>query len=130
VGAAISERVERLKGIRIRRGVLTKQSQAARDRQYGQLRASRFLGHLEADLQVFDSIGEDGELSAEVESLRDRVRALESVISEAEIGQRTRRALNAVNLFAGRLMPSLDAETPNDPVSFSDTELSGPWLKA
>jgi hypothetical protein len=124
VGAAISEQVERLKGIRIRQGALTKHSQAARDRQYGQLRASRFLGHLEADLQVFDSIGQDGELSAEVESLRDRVRDLERVISEAEIGLRMRRALGAVNLFAGRLMPSLDAETPNDPVSLSDTELT------
>ena len=123
VSAAILEQVERLKGIRIRQGALTKQSQAARDRQYAQLRASRFLGHLEADLQVFDSIGQDGELSAEVESLRDRAMALERVISEAEIGLRVRRALNAVNLFAGRLMPSLDAETPNDPVSLSDTEL-------
>jgi hypothetical protein len=124
VSAAISEQVERLKSIRIRQGALTKQSQAARDRQYGQLRASRFLGHLEADLQVFDSIGQDGELSDEVGSLRNRVRSLGSLISEAEIGLRMRRALNAVNLFAGRLMPALDAETPNDPVSLSETELT------
>jgi hypothetical protein len=124
VGAAISEQVERLRGIRIRQGALTKQSQAARDRQYAQLRASRFLGHLEADLQVFDSIGQDGELSAEVASLRDRARELERVISEAEIQRRTKLALNAVNLFGGRLMPLLDAETPNDPVSLSDTELT------
>jgi uncharacterized protein DUF3732 len=124
VGAAIAERTERLKGIRIRRGALTKQSQAARDRQYSQLRASRFLGHLEADLQVFDSIGQDGELASEVNSLKGRVAALERVISEAEIGARTRRALAAVNLFAGRLMPLLDAEKPNDPVSLSDTELT------
>jgi hypothetical protein len=48
--------------------------------QYAQLRASRFLGHLKADLQVFDSIGQDGELSAEVASLRDRAQALERVI--------------------------------------------------
>jgi len=124
VGAAISEQVERLKGIRIRQGALTKQSREARERQYGQLRASRFLGHLEADLQVFDSIGQDGELATEVESLRERVRALERVISEAEIMVRTKRALNAVNLLAGRLMPSLDAESPNDPVSLSETELT------
>jgi hypothetical protein len=123
VGAAISEQVERLRGIRIRQGALTKQSQAARDRQYAQLRASRFLGHLEADLQVFDSIGQDGELSAEVAILKDRVGILERVISEAEIQLRVRRALNAVNLFGGRLMPLLDAETPNDPLSLSDTEL-------
>jgi hypothetical protein len=124
VGAALSEQVERLKGIRIRQGALTKQSQAARDRQYAQLRASRFLGHLEADLTVFDSIGQDGELSSEVQSLQERVKALERVISEAEIGQRMRRAMSSVNLFAGRLMPSLDAETPNDPVSLSETELT------
>jgi len=124
VSAAISEQVERLKGIRIRQSALTKQSQAARERQYAQMRASRFVGHLEADLKVFDSIGQDGELASEVASLRDRVRALERIISEAEIGQRLRRALNQVNLFSGRLMPSLDAESPNDPVSLSDTELT------
>lgn len=124
VSAAISEQIERLKGIRIRRSALTKQSQAARERQYAQMRASRFVGHLEADLKVFDSIGQDGELSSEVTSLRERVRALERIISEAEIGQRLRRALNQVNLFAGRLMPYLDAESPNDPVSLSDTELT------
>ncbi len=124
VSTAISEQVERLKGIRIRQSALTKQSQAARDRQYAQMRASRFLGHLEADLNVFDSIGQDGELSAEVASLRERVREIERVISEAEIGKRMRRALDSVNLFTGRLMPLLDAETPNDPVSLSETELT------
>lgn len=93
-------------------------------RQYAQMRASRFLGNLEADLNVFDSIGQDGELSAEVASLRERVRAPESVISDAEIGERLRRAFNSVNLFTRRLMPLLDVETPNDPVSPSDTELT------
>lgn len=74
------------------------------------MRASRFVGHLEADLSVFDSIGQDGELMSEVSSLRERVAALERVISDAEIFTRTRRALSFVNLFAGRLMPLLDAE--------------------
>jgi uncharacterized protein DUF3732 len=122
--AAMSDQVEHLKGIRIRQAALTKMSQAARDRQYSQLRASRFLGHLEADIQVFDSIGQDGELSAEVESLKEQVKALERIVSEAEIGSRLRRALGTVNLFAGRLMPFLDAETPNDPISLSETELT------
>jgi hypothetical protein len=124
VKSAISEQVERLRGIRIRQSALTKQSQAARDRQYSQLRASRFLGHLDADLQVFDSIGQDGDLVSEVESLRGRVNELEQKISESEIAARTRRALAAVNLLAGRLMPLLDAETPNDPISLSETELT------
>lgn len=124
VKTTIAEQVERLRGIRIRQSALTQQSQSARDRQYNQMRASRFVGHLEADLTVFDSIGQDGELMSEVLSLRERVAALERVISDAEIFARTRRALSFVNLFAGRLMPLLDAETPNDPVSLSETELS------
>lgn len=37
VSTAISEQVERLKGIRMRQAALTKQSQAARDRQYAQM---------------------------------------------------------------------------------------------
>jgi len=124
VKTTIAEQVERLRGIRIRQGALTQQSQSARDRQYNQMRASRFVGHLEADLAVFDSIGQDGELMSEVSSLRERVTALERLISDGEIFARTRRALSMVNLFAGRLMPLLDAEAPNDPVSLSDTELS------
>ena len=122
--AAISDQLEHLRGIRIRQAALTAASQVARDRQYSRLRASRFLGHLEADLQVFDSIGHDGELSAEVDSLKDRVRSLERAVSEAEIGARTRRALGTVNLLAGRLMPFLDSEFPDDAISLSETELT------
>lgn len=124
VKAAISEHVEHLRGIRIRQEALTKASQAARDRQYSEQRALRFVGHLEADLQVLDTVGTDGELSEEVAQLQERVKSLERVVSEAEIGSRTRRALSSVNLFAGRLMPFLDAESPNDPVSLSETELT------
>jgi hypothetical protein len=124
VRASVSQQVERLRGIRIRQSALTQRSQEARDVQLSQMRASHFLGHLEADLKVLDSVGNDGDLSTEVESLRARVQGLERSISQAEVNSRTRRALGRVNLFAGRLLPLLDAETPNDPMSVSDTELT------
>ena len=121
---AISAQTEKLRGIRIRQTSLSHQSAEARAAQYSILAASRFLGRLEADLKTFESLGQDSELQSEVGSLRDRVNALAREISDAEIGQRTRRALDAVNLNAGRLMPLLDAERPNDPISLSDQELT------
>jgi hypothetical protein len=124
VRGAIAEQTERLRGIRIRQSALTQRSQEAQRRQYSVLAASRFLGRLESELRTLDTIGQDGELSAEVDTLRERVRALEKQISEAEVAARTRRALNTVNLNAGRIIPLLDAERPDDPISLSDTELT------
>jgi DNA repair exonuclease SbcCD ATPase subunit len=124
VRSGIAEQTERLRGIRIRQSALTQQSEGAQRRQYSVLAASRFLGRLESELRTLDTIGQDGELSAEVESLRERVQILEKLISQAEVTARTRRALNTVNLNAGRIIPLLDAERPEDPISLSETELT------
>lgn len=124
VRTSVSQNTEKLQGIRIRRAALESQSDQAQRRQYSVLAASRFLGRLESDLKTLESVGEDGGLRSEVEALRDRVRTLERQVSEADIAQRLRRALDAVNLNAGRLIPLLDAERPNDPVLLSDSELT------
>lgn len=122
--ALVTEQVERLNGVNIRQRALTQQSAEARSEHYGMLAASRFLGRLEADLATFESVGQDGELAEEVETLRRRVSDLEKLVSKAQVTQRTQRALNAVDLNAGRLMPFLDAERPNDPIALSDAELT------
>ena len=59
-----------------------------------------------------------------MENLQERVRALQGQVAEADIQARVRRALAAVNLNAGRLLPLLDAEHPNNPISLSETELT------
>jgi Protein of unknown function (DUF3732) len=124
VRSQIAQFAERLAGIRIRQAALETQSENARQQQYSRLAASRFIGRLESDLKTLASVGQDGELTAEVQSLRDRVLALQRQVAEAEIQTRMRRALSAVNLAAGRLLPLLDAERPNDPLSLSETELT------
>ena len=48
----------------------------------------------------------------------------ERLVSEADMARRLRAALDAVNLNAGRLIPLLDAERPNDPIFLSDSELT------
>jgi regulator of replication initiation timing len=124
VRSQIGQSTERLAGIRIRQTALETQSESARRQQYSRLAASRFTGRLESDLKTLASVGQDGELTAEVATLRDRVLALQRMVAEAEIQTRMRRALGAVNLMAGRILPLLDAERPNDPLSLSETELT------
>lgn len=84
----------------------------------------RFVGSLETALHTYDRLGQDGYLSAEVERLSERVRALAAEIAAANIDQRKQRALKMVNTNAGRLLPHLDCERPDDPVSLNIDELT------
>jgi hypothetical protein len=124
VRTAALQNTEKLQGVRIRRSALESHSAQARQRQYSVLAASRFLGRLESDLRVLESVGESGALRSEVESLREAVEALERLVSEADMNRRLRSALDAVNLNAGRLIPLLDAERPNDPIQLMESELT------
>jgi DNA repair ATPase RecN len=120
----VSQYTERLTGIRIRQNALETHSENAQRQQYSRLAASRFIGRLESDLKMLESVGQDGDLTAEVEDLRERVRVLQRRVSEADIQTRMKRALSAVNLAAGRLLPYLDAEEPDNPISLSESELT------
>ena len=124
VRSAIGSTAERLAGVQSRRRALEQRSREARDRQFSTIATARFVGNLESDIRTYESLRTDGELQNEVRELRSRAQQLENEISENEITRRTDRALGIVNLNAGRLIPDLDAERPNDPVSISLTELS------
>ncbi|OGN89436.1 MAG: hypothetical protein A2Z74_06640, partial [Chloroflexi bacterium RBG_13_46_9] len=87
---------EKLRGIQIRREALEQRSDEAKQTQYDSLRASRFIGNLEQSLHTYARIGTDSELDNEVRKLRERVNALEREISEEEVENKRKRALNAV----------------------------------
>jgi hypothetical protein len=116
--------LEKLRGIRIRRQALERTSEDAKQRQYDSLKVSRFIGNLEQSLQTYARIGFDSELDQEVADLQERVNSLEKDIAEEEIRARTTRALRAVSANAEKLMPSLDAERPNDPLGLSIQDLT------
>ena len=120
----LQSEVERLRGVRIRRERLEKTSDEAKQRQYDSLKVSRFIGNVEQSLQTYARIGFDSELDREVAELQDKVTALEREIAEQEIKARTARALKAVSANAEKLMPSLDAERPNDPLTLSIQDLT------
>jgi len=124
VQTAVQELSEKLKAVQFRRQALANSSSEARQSQYRTSQMQRFVGSLETALHTYDRLGQDGDLSAEVERLSERVRALAAEIAAANIDQRKQRALKMVNTNAGRLLPHLDCERPDDPVSLNIDELT------
>ena len=115
---------EKLRGIRIRREALERRSEEAQQRQDHSLKTSRFIGNLEQSLQTYERLGKDSELSYEISELRQRVNLLETEISQAGVEAKTNRALDAIRSNAEKLLPFLDLERPNDPISLSIADLT------
>jgi hypothetical protein len=115
---------ERLEAVQIRRGALTQRSSAARDQQYQARKIERFIGNLESALALYERVGEDSALAAEVASIRERVEQLRKEVNAADTEARTKRALKMVNGIAGKLLPRLDVERPDDPMELVIDDLT------
>lgn len=120
----VNQTSERLKAIQVRRDALIGRSGEARSRQYQAQKAERFVGNLENALELQRRIGRDAGMKAEIEALRVRVQALLGELRAEDIEGRKRRALQIVNANAGRLLPGLDAERPDAPISLEPDDLT------
>lgn len=124
VQADVFEASEKLKAIQIRKAALSQRSQEANTLQYQTKMAERFIGKLENALHLQRRLGEDGGLRAQVDELKDKFKALGEELRRENLEDRKRRALQRVNANAGRLMPLLDSERPDDPVSLEIEDLT------
>lgn len=124
VQAEVSETVERLEAIQIRKRALSQRSQDANRQQFQARKAERFIGNLENGLRLHQRLGEDGELANDVARLREQCKALDDELRKQNLESRKRRALQIVNANVARLMPFLDSERPNDPVSLEIEDLT------
>lgn len=124
VQTEVGEGSEKLKAVQLRKKALTERSQEARQRQFQAQKAERFVGNLENALELHRRLGQDAELRSEVNELRKRQRELQVELREQDIETRKRRALRIVNSNAERLLPSLDTERPNDPISLEIDDLT------
>ncbi|AOK19235.1 hypothetical protein WL51_23270 [Burkholderia ubonensis] len=124
VTAEVGEATERLRSVQIRKRALAGRSDAARQRQFAAQRAERFVGNLESALDLHRRLGSDSELVDEVARLRELVQKLDAELREQDIEAHKRRALHAISNNAGRLLPHLDVESPNDPVSLEINDLT------
>lgn len=124
IQADVIETSEKLKAIQIRKAALSQRSQEASTRQYQTKMAERFIGKLESALHLHRRLGVDGELRAQVDELREKYQVLSEELRRENLEERKRRALRLVNANAARLMPLLDSERPEDPVSLEIDDLT------
>ncbi|GLT21507.1 hypothetical protein GCM10007933_09590 [Zoogloea oryzae] len=124
VTAEVEQVTERLRSVQIRKRALSGRSAEARQRQFAAQRAERFVGNLESALDLHRRLGSDRELVEEVVRLRERAQRLDAELREQDIEARKRRALRAISNNAGRLLPHLDVESPNDPISLEINDLT------
>lgn len=124
VTAEVGQATERLRSVQIRKRALSGRSDEARQRQFAAQRAERFVGNLESSLDLHQRLGSDSELVEEVVRLRELVQRLEAELREQDVEARKRRALHAISNNAGRLLPHLDVESPNDPISLEINDLT------
>jgi hypothetical protein len=115
---------EKLNGIRLRREALERSSSEIQKRQYDTLMVERFIGNLEKSLEIYQQIGTDSELNTEVSELKKKVESLEEQINQNQIKIKTDRALATVNANAEKLLPFLDVERPDDPISLKINDLT------
>ncbi|WP_407277538.1 DUF3732 domain-containing protein [Aromatoleum evansii] len=120
----VGQATERLRSVQIRKRALSGRSDEARQRQFAAQRAERFVGNLESALDLHRRLGSDSELVNEVVRLKELVRQLEAELREQDVEARKRRALHAISNNAGRLLPHLDVESPNDPISLEINDLT------
>lgn len=124
VKEGIEHQLEKLQGVEIRKKAVERRSDAARQASFRTRDIARFLGGVERVLEVQASIGSDGELVGEIEELKRRQRELAKIAQKPGIESRKKRALERVSQFAGRLLPDLDSERPDDPIELSITDLT------
>lgn len=124
VTTEVGQTTERLRSVQIRKRALSGRSKEASERQFAAKKAERFVGNLEAALDLHRRLGSDSDLVEEVGKLRQAVQTLEAELREQDVESRKRRALNAVNTHAGRLLPFLDVENADDPISLEINDLT------
>ncbi|SDH23932.1 Protein of unknown function [Paraburkholderia steynii] len=120
----VENSTERLRAVQIRKRALTGRSKEAREQQFSAKRTERFIGNLESSLDLHRKLGSDSELVEEVRTLKEAALALEGELREQDVEARKRRALRTINANAGKLLPHLDIENPNDPISLETNDLT------
>lgn len=115
---------EALEAVRVRRRALSDASDATRAREYTTERRHRFRGELVEAIARYDRLSDGGDLHDALEDLRNRVQTLESEIRSYDVRDATRRALERVSLHAGRVIPQMDVERPDDPVHLEIDDLT------
>lgn len=115
---------DQLQAVRLRRQRLEERSQQAGEDAWQRSAVDRFLGRVEQALTMLASPAVDDEMQENLASRRARLEKLRNELSEAGIRSRIRSSLSRISGFISRVLPSLDAERPHDPVELDIDDLT------
>ncbi len=124
VEAELSVAVDKLRSVAVRKEEAGTRRTEIEQARFRQSEVDRFLGRVDTMLQVQDALGQEGNVREELEELRRIEAVLRRRISEEGVAARRRRSLEKIAVLAGRLLPSLDTERPDDPIELSITDLT------
>lgn len=124
VRTEIRHMTDHLDGVRKEKRALSDRSRETQQTAFKAAAIDRFLGRLEQALGTYENVSPGSDLVAEVAELKQRVQGLAVEVSEAQVARRVENALKRINQAAGVIVPTLDAERPNDPVSLSLQDLA------
>jgi tetratricopeptide (TPR) repeat protein len=124
IQAEIDRFAEELNAVRARRKALENWSRAADQQRYASTAAARFVGGLEEAIGRYEHLQGDSDLLAEVQELRARINDLDDQIRQRRVRASLDEALRRVTEFAGRVLPLLDVENPELPISLSTDDLT------
>jgi hypothetical protein len=124
VRSEIGRSTEKLEGLQQQMRSLQEISESERARRYTELNIARFVGRLEADLEIYDRVRTTGELRDAISDLRERIGQLMRDVAEAALKDKLNRALETVATLAGRFISVLDVERPDDRISLAVNDLT------
>jgi hypothetical protein len=124
VRGEIDNITESLEGMQQQIRSLQQISDSERRQRYTELNIARFVGRLEGDLDIYDRVGDAGDLRNRVAVLRERIAELTRDVAEAALRDKLDRALESVATIAGKIIAGLDVEWPDDRISLVVNDLS------
>src|SRR6266496_365971 len=124
VRGAIDRSTEALGNLQGQIRSLQEVSESEKQRRYTEFNIARFVGRLEADLEIYDRVSTSGELRDRINELRERIAKLTAEVAEAALRDKLNRALESVATLAAKFISTLDVERPDDRISLSISSLT------
>ncbi len=118
VESEIDEYSEKLRAIKRRIVIQSNDAKSSTDKKYTIEGISRFLGRMEVAVQTYESLGTDNEMQHHIIELKDRINQLSKDVNQFEINKKVTVALQRIQIYAQKLISTLDVERPYDPIEF------------
>ena len=114
----IGDYTEKLRAIKKRIVIQSNDASSSTDKKYTIEGISHFLGRIQVTVQTYESLGTDSELQQKILELREQIKQLRKDVNQSEIDNKVKLALQRIQIYAQKLIATLDVERPDDPIEF------------